>query len=299
MTRPRATFDRLSMSLRPRSGHATLFASDVPPAIGPFVRVRHRHTPATTYRFRDAYRRRPAGPLVDLAYWPVSDSTRPALPPVILTVRATMGHVMTPAHVAEAVDAVEHRFGMRHLVSQVELAVDWPGCDAETGALAKHLYVPRSRSGYVRRNEHGAVVYVVRGSRRSAVTVKVYAKAEDGKNAARLEVTFRRAALRRLRVRRVADLYAVDWPLHVTCRARVVASTYQLGRRIPANLLIHELLQRLCPADRRRVRAGFRDIPHLTEAVRRAVTDFQASWGPLHATPPATPAARDHHRTPR
>jgi hypothetical protein len=278
---PLAGFDRVSVSLRPRWGRAKLSPFQVPHVIGSFYRRRHTKNRTGSYRFRDKYQMVLGGPIVDLAYV----AATPFLPPACLTVRGTIAELLTPAAIAEAVEAFERQFTFRHLVSGVELAIDAPGYLDETEVLATRLYVPGSRKGSVRRHaEYRVVEYAVRGSRRSAVSVKVYAKEEDGMQVARTEFTFRRQALRNLGVRRVADLCAVDWTREVTRRARFVESSVLLGGIIPfgdlvgSEQLTHEALERLSAVNRRRVRPGLHDVPHLMQTVHDTVDAFERSW---------------------
>lgn len=202
---PRVGFDKIVLSCRQLSGPADHTKPPLPLSLdGRWVRTDTTRPNRKDFAYRSRWRydqRTPAAPSFAILFRP-----KVIRPRYRIEVMASMGRLLDLRTVHGLTCLLQQRLCASLRVAEVELTFDQEGDREQAEALSRRIHVPRARRREGRENR-----WWVWGAPRSASSVRVYFKEEDGAQLARLEVIYRRAALRRVGIDTLQDLAAAPW----------------------------------------------------------------------------------------
>lgn len=208
---PRVGFDLIELSAPTVHREGTPVSTSGPPSsLAEFVRQADCPMPRrSTYERCATYTHTtdPVMPTIEVLHGP----RRAPRPQFRLRIRASMEQLI-PLDLVERLAAELFTVTQQPLrVSVVELCMDFPGGWEAARQLHRQLLVPRVRRIHSYIEPGDTEVWWVRGSRRSATSVRIYPKLEGGLSVARMEWILRRSALRKLGVEDLSGLRTVHW----------------------------------------------------------------------------------------
>lgn len=278
---PRVGYDRLDFT----SG----VQRPLPALLGEYQRTGDKWLTTSTYRRKASYRHTSdaAAPILDVLY----DPRLPFRPTLRVRFRATMVHLLDLETIARALQALRPYIAAP-VLCELELTLDFP---VRRAAELRRLYVPRARAYETREQWRWWCV----GSRTSAMSIRGYEKHEAEMSTARIEVTARRAALKRLHVTGLGGLIEIDWWSVLASRLRFVeldpgrcdAETYGRLTREFAARGVNATLRSLPRAERERIKRRWqparigRDVRRLVRAFRPRVSDAVVNDSPRVGRP--------------